>query len=460
MIALIFGLILTAQGIAASPADMGTIDGVIRTSSGEPASGIRVAAIARPDTQAEPASETSSVSLAETDERGHFRLENIPPGSYFIAAGRVALPTYFPGTIEMLKGKAVSVTPNAIVPNINFDMDDASIRPPAAATDLSDVAELTMPVQVRLESGGKQPVFSNGRYVMVRFTRIQDGAISEEPLTDSILNIPVPRSLPGFEYRVTIENLPGGYAVKSINQDGVDLMNDLLKITARNFVQAPITVYGAALPGAMLDTVRMAFGAGAAMTPLEITLASREYDPPTGVRVSGRVTSNGSWDLSLPGSSCILFADRSFECHGVAPGRHAILLQDRLGSPPHNLAASIVVGDKDMENVPVERTDVLPVEVHFPSSTPLPGTIVPLAWIRGRVADDTSKIPVLGGRVTLVGKTTVSYPIDNEGAFEIPGLLPGSYELTIEGFRHAPVRQNVVVGDDDVHLDVSVRSAD
>jgi hypothetical protein len=58
--------------------------------------------------------------------------------------------------------------------------------------------------------------------------------------------------------------------------------------------------------------------------------------------------------------------------------------------------------------------------------------------------------------VTLAGKTKAAYPIDSEGLFQIPNLLPGTYELTVEGFRHAAVRQNVVVGDEDVNLNVSV----
>jgi hypothetical protein len=203
----------------------------------------------------------------------------------------------------------------------------------------------------------------------------------------------------------------------------------------------------------------MAFGAGASMTPLEITLTNRTSDPVTGVRVQGRVTSSGSWDLNLPGSSCILFVDGSFECSGVPPGRHVLLLQDRQASPPHYYAASLVIGDKDMDEVPVEPAGVLPNDLRFPAITPAPGTVVPLAKIHGRVADEASKDPVLGGHVTLSGKTNISYPIDNEGVFEIPGLLPGSYELTIEGFQHAPVHQNVVVGDNDVDLAVSVRSS-
>ena len=413
--------------------------------------------MARPVNAADAAVEVSSASLAQTDETGRYRLENIPPGTYFIVAGRVNLPTYYPGTLDMLKGTVVSVAAAAVVSNIDIVMDDASARPPDTAMDVSDVAGLTLPVQVRVEDDAKQPVFANGQPVVIRFTRTKDGAIAESPLNAAILNLSVPTSLPGYEYRVTIENLPSGYVVKSMTQDRVNLLNDTLKITAKNFVVAEIPVYGPALPGAIQDKVRMAYGAGGPMIPLEITLVGAASSVAAGVRVRGKVPSGGNWELTLQGSSTVLFADGSFECRGVAAGRHVILLQDKLVVPARMLAASIVVGDKDLNDISVDAIDVVPNELQFPAKTPPAGTVVLLASIRGRVLDDSSKVPVLGGSVTLTGKTRATYPIDSEGLFQIPRLLPGTYELTVEGARHAAVRQNVVVGDDDVNLNVSVR---
>jgi hypothetical protein len=80
------------------------------------------------------------------------------------------------------------------------------------------------------------------------------------------------------------------------------------------------------------------------------------------------------------GSSAILFADGTFEYRGVAPGRHIVELQNKFVEPARVLAASIVVGDKDLNDVVVEDTVVLPVEIRFPAGTRPPGT-VPLASI-------------------------------------------------------------------------------
>lgn len=451
----LLGFILFIQGIAQAPANTGAITGTVKTASGAPASGVRVSAVARPSNPADAATEASSSSLAQTDEQGRYRLENIPPGSYVIAAGRVNLPTYYPATLDMSKGTAVSVAASAVVSNINITMDDASVRPPDSATDVSDVAGLTLPVQVRMEGNSKQPVFADGRSILVRFTRTKDGAISESPLNASILNVPVPNSLPGYEYRVTIENLPSGYTVKSLLQDGVNLLNNTLKITAKNFVQAEIPVYGAALPGAMQDKVRIAYGAGGPMLPLEVTLTGAVSNPSSGVRVRGKAPGRGTWEISLDGSSTILFADGSFECRGVMPGRHVVLLQDKLVSPVRSLAASIVVGDKDLNDIVVENTSVLPKEVQFPEGTPPPGTVIPLVSLRGQVSDAAHK-PKLGGSATLTGANSAAFPIDSEGMFHISGLLPGTYDLAFGSGQADALHVIVQIGETSVDLDLTV----
>jgi len=169
MIGFLLTLIFSLQGNAVAPTQTGTITGVVRTPAGTPAAGVRVVVMAQPDAQTGAASEVSSVSLGQTDGSGVFRLENVPVGSYYVAAGRAALPTYFPGVLELSKGKVVSIAPNAIVANIDFIMDDASIRLPESAVDLSGISGLTMPVQVRVEGSGKQPIFADGKFVTIRF---------------------------------------------------------------------------------------------------------------------------------------------------------------------------------------------------------------------------------------------------------------------------------------------------
>jgi len=118
---------LMAQDLPTRPAQTGSITGVVRLAGGAPASGIRVTAM-RVD-GADDALK-AMVSLTQTDSTGRYLLEQIPPGRYYITAGRVDLPTYYPGTLQMSQGTAISISSAATVANIDFVIQDASTAIP------------------------------------------------------------------------------------------------------------------------------------------------------------------------------------------------------------------------------------------------------------------------------------------------------------------------------------------
>jgi hypothetical protein len=99
----------------------GTASGVIRTSTGVPAAGVRVAAVALPgpDTSA---GEGALLSLTQTDSAGHFRLDNILPGHYYIQAGLIDAPTYYPGVTTTSGATNILITAGAAIDDINFTM--------------------------------------------------------------------------------------------------------------------------------------------------------------------------------------------------------------------------------------------------------------------------------------------------------------------------------------------------
>jgi hypothetical protein len=70
-------------------------------------------------------------TLTETDATGRYRLQNVPPGRYYITAGRVDLPTYYPGTLDVKQGTAISITSAAAISDIDFVIQDASAALPA-----------------------------------------------------------------------------------------------------------------------------------------------------------------------------------------------------------------------------------------------------------------------------------------------------------------------------------------
>lgn len=85
-------LLLLMQQAPNGPSEDGVVEGVLKTSAGRPAAGVRVTAVV-PPTSDDTASGAAMASIAQTDAEGRYRLERIPPGQYYIAAGRSTTPS-------------------------------------------------------------------------------------------------------------------------------------------------------------------------------------------------------------------------------------------------------------------------------------------------------------------------------------------------------------------------------
>src|SRR5262245_52219849 len=101
-----------------APQRAGVVTGLVRGASAMPAAGVRVYAIAvrEADTAGTP---PALESLAETDASGRYRLE-VQPGRYYLAAGSVGDPTYYPGTTDIAAARIVNVTAGGILQGIDF----------------------------------------------------------------------------------------------------------------------------------------------------------------------------------------------------------------------------------------------------------------------------------------------------------------------------------------------------
>src|SRR5436190_588479 len=127
MSSLLLFFVLWTQGVPVQPTQGGTITGVLKDSAGKPAVGIRVGAVPRPDSLEELTGYTGAMSsLGETDEQGRYTLENVPPGRYFVAAGILNFPTYYPGTQAMAEGRVVPLAAGETVAGIDFTLKDSS----------------------------------------------------------------------------------------------------------------------------------------------------------------------------------------------------------------------------------------------------------------------------------------------------------------------------------------------
>jgi hypothetical protein len=143
----IITVLLMQTPASALQAQMGTASGVVRTAAGDPAVGVRVAAVVLPDSNAN-AIPGAMISLTQTDSTGRFRLENILPGRYFIQAGLIDSPTYYPGVATTTAATSVQITAGSSVDGLNFSISRGSIG-------------------VRVS--GRVPTFA-GRPVLIRLT--------------------------------------------------------------------------------------------------------------------------------------------------------------------------------------------------------------------------------------------------------------------------------------------------
>jgi hypothetical protein len=162
---------------------------------------------------------------------------------------------------------------------------------------------------------------------------------------------------------------------------------------------------------------------------------------------------------NIPGD---LYRDGTFEFFGVPPGRHSIITRSN-PTDAYPSGASVVVRGQDVENVLLEETPLTPLGNRIP---PLPLPVgnrpsgnVPLARITGTIVENASRQPVADGAVVIKSEMfySESFPLDANGRFEIPALLPGSYELEVKAFGHDTVKRSVELADQDINVDFVVR---
>jgi len=455
--------LLMAQGIPGLPGDSGIVSGIVRTSEGTPAAGVRVSAMVASDIALDAGAATSFSALAQSDEQGRYRLEGIPAGRYYIAAGRVDLPTYYPGTADLTGARVFSVTPGGVVAGIDFVMLDTSVRTIAANDLLAGLNSafqslqpasipIALAVEVHVESGAKLPLFSSGGFTLIQFTEMATSVETKQMVTDSFsINLTV--GSPAPQYRVRVANLPEGYVVKSILYDGREIMGATLKIPPE-FLPRPTI---ATVNGVTQTVATSASAAGGTPPALIVTLATVPVGSIPGARVTGSLPDPKGRSLSMASSSGILYSDGTFEFRGVVPGLYNITALGNSGAS--SFGASVVVGERDVDGVNLQVMAALPAAVRqtgelvLPITQP-PGTVLPPVSLRGRLIEEASGMPIEEGTVRLIGGSSAVASVGSGGEFEFNGLLSGNYELEVRIFGHSNVVQHVVVANEPIRVDI------
>jgi hypothetical protein len=278
----------------------GTLSGQLRESGGKPAAGVRVFATpVEADVAGVPVPAQLS-NISQTDSEGRYRLQDVLPGRYRIAAGTLASPSYYPGGTTSNQGRIVSVAAGQTVTNLDFTLAAVSGRP-------RDVWG-----RVGFDDGSSLEVGTLRQFAFI----LTSGTVhhTAQPFTVQ-QGIFAFQSVDPGEYVASVAPLRLGYYLKSMTYGSVDL------------TQNPLTI-----------------GGGVINTQIQVVLTkTRPPGTPPGVKVSGHIidwrTGSPSLELSAvstafanQGQPADLFSvasvsprgDGSFEIEGVPPGRYVI----------------------------------------------------------------------------------------------------------------------------------------
>src|SRR4030095_11660834 len=153
-----------------------------------------------------------------------------------------------------------------------------------------------------------------------------------------------------------------------------------------------------------------------------------------------------------------VYSDGSFEFVGVPPGRHAIVTRNNPGRD-RPLAASIVVGTRDVSDVELEESTIAPL-MNKPSTAPPEssngGARLPLARIHGHVVDSETGVPFDAGRIVVNGDQSLTFRFEADGRFEVPKLLPGTYSFEITAFGVGSIQRTLVLEEHDLSLEFAI----
>jgi hypothetical protein len=109
--------------LATSPlqqARVGVVTGTILTKNQTPAAGVRVSVVAAPGNNVGTFPQGTIVTSVLTDDLGRYRLEEIPPGNYYITSGLLRLPSYYPGVAAEEKATVIAVTAGKAISGVDF----------------------------------------------------------------------------------------------------------------------------------------------------------------------------------------------------------------------------------------------------------------------------------------------------------------------------------------------------
>ncbi len=389
----------------------GTVTGRLLLADGSPAAGVRVSTMSVPES-GRPAAEVPALSnLTETDGSGRFRLENIKAGRYYIVAGLLDYPTYYPGTSVAGDARIVNITAGSTTSGIEFQ----AVRSSTGFTVSGHVrregsSPYGTPTQVTLTSmmSGENQTDLVGLDGKFQFQKVRPGnyRISVTPGTGfrnqnilirdkdvSGLELVIPWSTE-VHGRVVLDGLTSANPpVVSISFAGNSVQNDSNAQSEfqANLAEGNYSIVVSDIPSGFFlksviagtaDLLTSPFRLPKSATPPEIVVTLGVSTPGPWVKLSGKITgtlppgfgqfSGLNLNSNTSGSSfrTSVAADGTFQFPALLPGMYSVSfpILDTM------LPMSIMVPNRDIAGIeiPVPSVKSISGRIEVPAGSPLP----------------------------------------------------------------------------------------
>lgn len=346
----------------------GTVSGRLLSADGTPAANVRVAL--SPANATAQNADQSLFSITKTDNAGRYRMEQVPPGLYYVTAGLVDTPTYLPGVITRDRAVPMRVTAGGTVEAEGFRLATIPGFQIQGRVELENVPmdRVGTPLMVRTGGGDSASIAADGSFA---FSGLRPGKyylyVTPNAFASVTVNL-VDKNIDGVRIRV-----PSSSIYSSVN--GTVLVEDQ-----------------------------------GLLPRLQVIL--------TNTAGATRGLPNGEQRLEgVVGST--------FYISQLPPGEYTVSVRNL---PQGYTVQSITMGPRDLlsEKLKLNPTDQPQININLGVSDPPP-------WVRvqGRLVDvEGMRLPSL---ITLFGETIgrAQAIVAADGTFEFPQILPGAYRATL-----------------------------
>jgi hypothetical protein len=485
---LLLAALLAVQRPAAPPLQTGTVTGRLLNPDGSAAQKIRVSAMSIPESPNSANDSSALITLTETDNTGRYRLTDVPAGRYYIVAGFVDSPTYYPRGTLPTAAAPVNVTANGTVTLNDFRIEKPSTGLTVSGRLINESNQFGSGVVQVVLSGGPSGAYTNQNVPLkldgsFEFLRVRPGNYN---LTVSPYPFPLSRTVVVGEADVTgLEVLlpwttevsgrvivDGGGPVPTFNvsftggnrQATAYQSNQAFRATlAEGFYgvyisNIPAGFYVKSIGSGTVDLLSEPYRVVKPATPTEIVVTLGVSTPSPWVRLSGHLTGakpNTVTTLTLNGPIGNLETqvgpDGSFELPRVLPGTYSAYVRSNTATAAS--AVSIVVPNRDLAGIELALPAVKEISgrIAVEDGGPFPR----FALILSEVPSIAKATPNPGGStptlaqllVTTNGavngirplQTTIGIAVQQDGSFKA-SLPEGSYQIAanITGNGSAP----------------------